>query len=360
MEPDGTSTFDIQHSVFNIKDLFFFPRSRIDTLAWDACVMASAQRLIYGYSWYLDAVTSARGWKWVGLVLPDEQGNYRAVMPVPLRRRWGKWVVYQPLFCQMLTVFSRDATLDPTPFFDVMLRRFRYGAKINLRQYPAPDLGFQVVRQHATHVLNLSATYETIYKRYSRDRRTNLRRGIAANWRLTDSVDAGPLLRLFRENHADTIPGGVGEWAYTTLQNLISELESRNLGRLRYAERNGQIEAGALFVQEGNRIIYLFNAASEAGRRGNARTVLLDEMIREKASGPVLFDFESPDKSSVVAFYQSFGAAEEPFWTARWSRLTWLERGLVWLLKNTAAAVSGHYSGAGPSPLNQPRDQLQP
>ncbi len=308
------------------------PRSRIDTSVWDACVATSPQRIIYGYAWYLDAVTSARGWKWVGLVLPDEQGGYRAVMPVPLRRRWGQWVVYQPLFCQMLTVFCRDASVDPTPFFAAMLQRFRYGSKINLQQYPNPELGFQVVRQQATHVLDLSATYETIYQRYSRDRRMNLRRGKAANWQLTDSGDAGPLLNLFRENHADVIPGGVGEWAYKTLQKLISELLSRKLARLRYALGNGQVEAGALFVHEGNRIIYLFNAASEAGRRGNARTVLIDEMIRENAGRPALFDFESPEKPSVVSFYESFRATPETFWTARWSRLTWPERGLAWLL----------------------------
>ncbi len=90
---------------------------------------------------------------------------------------------------------------------------------------------------------------------------------------------------------------------------------------LRYALHNGQIEAGVVFVQEGDRIIYLFNAASEAGRRGNARTLLIDQVIKEKSEQRLVLDFESPAKQSVRAFYQRFGAVEAPFWTMRWNRL---------------------------------------
>ena len=68
--------------------LRFLPRNEVDTVAWDACVAASTQAVVYGYSWYLDSVAGGGAWRWVGLVMTDEAGTYRAVMPVPLRRKF--------------------------------------------------------------------------------------------------------------------------------------------------------------------------------------------------------------------------------------------------------------------------------
>lgn len=311
--------------------LRFLPRSEVDTVAWDACVSGSAQRVVYGYSWYLDAVLSRSGWKWVGVADVDETGAYRAVMTVPLRRKFGTWVVHQPLFCQFLDVFSPDLYLDPTPFLQAVQERYRYGSVLCLRPYPNPLLDFDIVRQRTTHVLDLSVGYETIAQNYTRDRRMNLRRAERYGWTINGLTDPEPLLTLFRDHHANGIDGGVGDWAYAILRRLIHELQARGLATIQYALCDGRIEAGALFVREGNRIIYLFNAASEIGRRGNARTLLIDQIIQDNAGRghmdrSVLFDFESPTKTSIVSFYRSFGATEEIFREVRWNRLMWPER----------------------------------
>lgn len=316
--------------------LRFLLRSEIDTVAWDTCVAASAQRIVYGYSWYLDAVLPGPSWRWTGLVLPEDKGGYCAVLPVPLRRKFVAgvaydWVVHQPLFCQFLTVFSPDATFDPMPFVQAVQQRYRYGSVLclNFPMPSSPDLSR--VDHRTTHVLDLSADYPTLARHYTRDRQRNLRRAKQYGWTIVNSTDPEPLLTLFRTNHADGIDGGVGDWAYDILRHLIRALHGRGRATLRYALSNGQIEAGALFVREGNRIIYLFNAASETGRRGNARTLLIDQVFRENAGQrhadkPVLFDFESPQKPSVVNFYRSFGAVADGFCAMRWNRLTVVEK----------------------------------
>ncbi|MFD2935615.1 GNAT family N-acetyltransferase [Spirosoma flavum] len=323
------------------------PRNKINSLAWDACIANSHQRILYGYSWYLDIVLPAPFWKWVGAVIANETGQYQTVMPIPLRRKvvagiTCAWVVHQPFFCQFLGVFSRQETLDPMPFFRVMQQRFRYGSTVSMRQQPDTSLSFDTVRAATTHTLALSVGYDTIYQNYTHDRKQNLRRArremsTAVNWTIVESTDPEPLLTLFRENHADNIDGGVTDWAYAVVRNLVIELSKRNLITLRYACCDGRIEAGTLFVQEGNRIIYLFNAGSEIGRRRNARTLLIDQMIREQAGHndadePLVFDFESPEKLAIREFYQSFGTSEEPFWEMRWNRLNPVENVLRRLL----------------------------
>ncbi len=320
-------------------------RHQINSNAWDACVATSPQRMLYGYSWYLDAVLPASMWKWMGIVLADETGGYQAVMPVPLRQKGlagiaVEWVVHQPFFCQLLGVFSRENTAELTAdFWGIVQQTFRYGSTISVRQQPENPLLFDAVRRTSTHVLNLSVDYATLYQRYSSDRKRNLRRAQATGWTIIESADIEPLLALFQENHASDIDGGVADWAYDILRNLVAELSKRGLAMLQYAVLDNRIEAGSLFVREGNRIVYLFNASSETGRRGNARTLLIDQMIQANAGyfdadEPLIFDFESPKKLSIRQFYQSFGTSEEPFWEVYWNRLSRIERMLLVLRKN--------------------------
>lgn len=272
----------------------------------------------------------------MGVVLTNDAGGYKAVMPVPLRQKGvagiaTEWVVHQPFFCQLLGVFCREPTADSTvDFWEIVQKTFRYGSTTSVRQQPESDHSFDTIRPASTHILDLSPDYATLYQRYSSDRKRNLRRAQATDWTIIESVDIEPLLVLFQENHANEIDGGVADWAYAILRNLVTELSKRGMATLQYAVLDNRIEAGALFVREGNRIIYLFNAASETGRRGNARTLLIDRMIqanagRSEAGKPLIFDFESPEKSSIRQFYKSFGTTEEPFWEVRWNRLSRLE-----------------------------------
>jgi hypothetical protein len=293
--------------------------------------MASPTRIVYGYTWYLDAVLSEPGWKWMGVVLVNEVGTYQAVMPVPLRRKSSRWVVHQPLFCQFLGVFSPDSTIDPAPLYQMIQQRFRYGSKLSVRASTRELSGFERTQSQRTYVLDLSKTYEAIAGNYSRDRRLNLRRAQSVGWQVVESDDITPLIMLFRTYHAVGVQGGVGEWAYGLLTRLHGALRQRQLVTLRYALLDGRIEAGALFVQEGNRLIYLFNAASDKGRIGNARTLLIDQLIRESAQQPILLDFESPEKLSIAAFYRSFGTVSEEYQIVSWNRLTRIERLLLYV-----------------------------
>jgi hypothetical protein len=310
--------------------LRFLRRHHIDDAAWNTCVTGAHNALLYGHSWYLDAVTNVPTpggprWRWEGLVQTDGSGRYVAVLPVPLRRRWGRWVVYQPLFCQFLAVFS-EKPIDLTPFLEALVQQYRYASRLCLlANAPFGNVPAFIQQQVAhTHILGSGNAH------YSTDRHMNLRRAHrrvaeTPGWQVRSSGDIGPLLTLFKENHAQEI--GVGTWAYPLCEQLFRALQAHGIGTLRYAYVDDVPIGGALFVVYHRRTIYLFNAANAEGRRLNARTLLLDEAIRQREG---LFDFESPDKHSVVQFYESFGATPSPYLVLSWSRLTWSER---WVAK---------------------------
>ncbi|MCY7359981.1 MAG: GNAT family N-acetyltransferase [Rudanella sp.] len=329
-------------------------RSAINPEAWNRCLDSSPNRIIYTYTWYLDAVTNLPDWRWEGLILRDKSGDYRAVMPVPLRHKFGVWVVHQPLFCQFLGVFGAKITPDLVEAFArTLLKKYRYGSIFHVKGSPAfAEMERQTFnsQQAHTHLLDLSNSYQTIYGNYSSDTRRHLRQAQAAQWLVQESTDPVPLLALFRKHHAHQIPGGVGDWAYGLFENLFGELQKRGLATLQYATRAGRIEAGAIFIESDNRLIYLFNAASELGRKHHARTLLIDGIIQQQAGRDgIIFDFESPEKESVAQFYQGFGATESPFCAVRWNRLPWLMRvGKSLTCQHALTKLRGHFQAVEP------------
>ncbi|KAB7730523.1 GNAT family N-acetyltransferase [Rudanella paleaurantiibacter] len=263
-------------------------------------------------------------------------------MPVPLRRKYGFWVVHQPLFCQFLSIYGPQIT---TPIADqfarVLLTEYRYGSILHL-QLPVATPGFTegpfLVQEYHTHLLPLQHPYPHLYQQYAPDTRRHLRRAKAANWTVETSTDLTPLLNLFKAHHAGTIPGGVAEWAYDGLNNVVQALQKHGMVTLRYASRDGKPEAGVLFAHTGNRVVYLFNAASAVGRKHHARTILIDQWIQETSGRRVyVFDFESSEKRSIARFYKKFGTVPSGYLVLRWNQMPKLFRGILalknWLLR---------------------------
>ena len=61
----------------------------LDFDKWDTCIAQAEHSLIYGFSWYLDAICD----DWDGLVMND----YEAVFPLPKRKK-GAYLMYINLF----------------------------------------------------------------------------------------------------------------------------------------------------------------------------------------------------------------------------------------------------------------------
>lgn len=299
--------------------------AQIDRTAYDACVEAAPNGLVYGLSWWLDVVSPG----WEALVLDD----YRAVLPLPVKQRYGVRFVDQPLFCQRLGVFSEKplSADERSAVLNCLKSSFRLVTRLCLDEDASG--GKIAAEPRHTHLLDLSQPYESLRSQFTRDRLLNLKRAEAVGWELQPSHDIHLLTDWFQRFHARNIAGGVASETYRLLENLFLKTEKRGLSTLWYATKNDQPEAGAWFVTHKNRVAYLFNAATPAGRRGNARTFLLDSFFRKNAGRDLIFDFESPEVPSIAGFYESFGAEREPYRSLSYNHLPgWVNA--VWGLKN--------------------------
>ncbi|MFC5411222.1 GNAT family N-acetyltransferase [Larkinella bovis] len=303
----------------------YLDRSALDPVRWDDCVAVSPQRVIYAFSWYLDALTTGPRSPYWGGIVAEEQGRYVAVMPVVYRKKYGIRYAYQPDYCQQLGVFSREAVELKAvfPAFLAQLTRFfnwvvsyRFNEK-NEEELLFPD-GFSVVKR-INHVLPLQQPYGRLSQQYATDRKTNLNRARNTGWRIEESPDIRGLIDLHRTYNEAKAVGGMALdlTIYDRFANAVDQLHQRGLARIWLARKPGYDtpEAGALFVLDRNRIIYLFNGASETGRKQQARLWMINRLIEEFSEKPVELDFESPaiGAESVTAYYQSFGAENRPY-----------------------------------------------
>lgn len=267
-------------------------------------------------------------------VSPNEDGNshipnYGIVMPLPVRTKWGVATLQQPLFCQYLGIFSGEilSTEEVSAFLSALNRHFTYISdyafhpwQIEILQSALSGFSNFSIVEKTTHWLDLDSTYAKIIGRYKKDRRTNLKKSLTKGWQISDSIDAGPLLLLFRDNHAPRIKG-VKESAYPLFRQLTGVLLKQKKAKIQYASLDGKIHAGVMLLENKSTGIYIFNASDAVGRQGNARTFLLDRYFRQAAGKLHIFDFESPEIASIARFYESFGAEKRVFISIKKNKL---------------------------------------
>ena len=84
-------------------DIVFLLRDKIDTNKWNKCVESNIETAsLSAMSWYLDVCCK----DWGALIFDD----YRSVIPLPCRKKYGIKYVYPPFFAPRLGVLGGKIT----------------------------------------------------------------------------------------------------------------------------------------------------------------------------------------------------------------------------------------------------------
>jgi hypothetical protein len=305
--------------------------SDLDLARWEACVAASPGALPYVQAWWL-AATAGR---WAAVVELGPQGEYRSLLPLPLTwRPWG-WVVIQPLFTQqlglVLTHESQHRSL--ADYLALVANKYsRFYQQLPPAALPALPPSF-CAAERLTYHLDLGMPYAALHAGYAADYRRRLRKNHELPLPLQVSAGTGlaELIELFLTYRGAGYTG-LRPHHYAPLRRLFAALQSRGMAELREVRHpvTGELLAGALFVRHAGGLIYLFAAASPAGRAAGAPILLLDDALRRHAGqlGQV-FDFEGGSIPAIGRFFANFGATPVPYptltltqppWFLRWMR----------------------------------------
>ncbi len=275
----------------------------IDKAAYDSCVKASEHFRIYALSWYLDAVAE----EWDVLVLDD----YRAVMPLPGRRKWGMAYVYVPPFVQQLGVFSSAGLKEDQEAGFYRAASSRY-ALVDYAVHSGSRATYSGWKERTNYILALDRDYESLKKGFNKNRRRTLDKGFQ-DLRL-DHRGGGHLFLSNVRKMTREEPGGFapGPKLIRMLERLIDSgneaLHTRNV-----FHQNRWV-GGLLWLSDPVRLTYLFPFLSREGREMQVGSFILDALIREHQETGLILDLEGSMIPGVAEFYRSFGAEKEIYY----------------------------------------------
>jgi len=281
----------------------FIPHSRIDRAAWDACLDRCPYAVLFARTWFLDAVC---GTEWNGVV----SGDYEAVFPVAIRRKFGQAYAHQPFFTRYFGAYGDRPGIDAAPYLEALPSRLRF-AHLALHESNriAPARG-TTLRRKTFQVLDLADPFEQLVRRYAENTRRNIRKAEQAGLVYGNGEDPSVVVDLFRSGRGGALAGYTSR-EFAVLASLMRQCLDRGEGRLLEARTpDGGLAAAAFLMGSGGRHIFLKSGTTGHGRATGAMHGLFDHFIRSAAGRGGLLDFGGSSVPSVARFYRGFGASD--------------------------------------------------
>ncbi|RLD51238.1 MAG: hypothetical protein DRJ05_18640 [Bacteroidetes bacterium] len=281
----------------------YLTNEEIDRKKWDACIQDAFNGMVYACSWYLDIV--AEGWE--ALI----ENDYESVFPLVNGKKWGINYLFQPAFTQQLGIFSKNLLTEKVveDFLLAIPGKYKF-AEINLNTFNKVDPEKFQIDFWKNHELDLIKAYDGLFRSYSTNLRRNVRKGIKSNLSVLKSTRPEEIITLFRNNRGREI-------------NVLSEEHYHQLQRISYTgiykgliqtyavyTSENDLCAGAIFLKNKKKMIFLFSGLSSTGKEKGAMPYLIDAFIKDHAQQHLTLDFEGSNDPDLARFYKSFGSEE--------------------------------------------------
>lgn len=299
-------------------DIQYLQRHQLDDSKWNRCLDAAPNGLIYSYTHYLDAMCD----NWDALVL----GDYKAVMPLPWRKKGGVHYLYQPFLTAQLGLSGNGLNAELLQqFFAAVPKKFRYW-DISLNHGNLYPVEGYLLHMRSNYVLSLSASYQQLYKNYRENIRRNIKKSAGYGCVVTTGIEVERIITLASQQAAQ-IPEADFQ-NFVRLYNLLKEKgQAKTYGVLSGSD---ELLASCVFFFSQQRAFYILVGNHPNGRTLGASHALIDAFIKDHAGSDLLLDFEGSDIRNLAFFYSSFGAVEEKYAAIKLNRLPWW---MKWLKK---------------------------
>jgi hypothetical protein len=304
-----------------MNDIRYFERHEIDPVKWDQRISSASNKLIYGYSWYLDEMAD----QWGALILND----YEAVMPLPWRRKWGFSYIYTPHFCNPLGIFSNLADLSVHEFLNQIPRRFRlWDLNVFLGdEKPSGDYKF-IKRQN--HILDLSPGYDSLFKNFRNSYRQIINKTDGGAFSVQMNI---PVEEVIAAAKKDRKSAALSDNDYGKLKKLCHQVAVQAAAEtIGVYGNDGTLMASGLFFIKDKRIYYVLAGNDPGGRSVAGSHHIINAVIKKYAGSNILLDFEGSDIPGIAFFFEGFGAAKENYYYFHYNALPWWCR---WLKKES-------------------------
>jgi hypothetical protein len=304
--------------------IHYLKRQEIDIARWDACIDSSPNGLIYGRSFFLDAMTAGQ---WDALVTDD----YKMVMPLTWKKKFGFRYLYQPVFMTVLGVFGQ-ATPEPplSAFLRSIPARFRYWdidlhetsrlENNEMRLVPGVEdsrLSFAMTSR-LNYFLDLHRSYEDIREHYKRLARRMLKKAGEEGLNVVRQVRPAEVIEHYLKAYGKKLPQMPDKifrrlTACADIAGLSSHNASARPGANVHADTylaqspDGEVAAFYLVFSDDRYVYSTLGGSTAAGKEKGAFYLLTDAVIRDHAGDQKIFRFEGSDIPGIAFFNALFG-----------------------------------------------------
>jgi hypothetical protein len=282
----------------------YFHHNEIERKHWDECVSGADNRLVYALSWYLDIVSP----DWEALILDD----YRAVMPLTWKKKFGVKYLVQPPFCQQLGVFGKyDDCRNADPFMNEIPGKFK-----NKRIHFNRDNSIQIqgikIIERTNFELRLDADFNTLFDNYSTIHKKNIKTGRNRKISVDRSSDIRQFYDFVMQNHREKFT--INDRSARILQQILDVSADKDSFELYFAlSEERKIIAAIYLLRSFERYILLLTPSTEFGSRNRAVYLLIDHFIRIHSNRHEILDFEGSSIEGIAKFFKGFGATATKF-----------------------------------------------
>ncbi len=297
----------------------YLSQSQIDKSKWDKCIETAENGLIYGYSFYLDAMSK----NWNALILND----YETVMPLTWNKKFGFHYLYQPFLTAQLGIFGNQLTKNIVEdFIQSIPSAFKYiDIALNIKNITGSPVAFTTHRSN--YVLDLNFTYEYLYGNFRENIQRNIKKAYQQGCTIQKGIAVEKIINLAllqMKKHGHESLENINRF-----RNIYDDLQQRKMTAT-YAvlSPDKKVLASCVFFFSHNRAYYILVGNHPEGKTSGASHALIDAFIKDNAGKEMVLDFEGSDIPSLAHFYNSFGAEHEIYPALKMNRLPFY---LKWL-----------------------------
>jgi hypothetical protein len=279
-------------------------RSDINITKYDNCIANAANSRIYAYSWYLDIVCDT----WSILVKDD----YKFVMPLPNRKKYGINYIYQPPWVQQLGIFSNEFinTLLIEAFINAIPNKFKL---IDLLFNSKNSCNLKGVKSRKNYLIDLNKSYNELRKNYKKGRQSSVNFARRSELKIVDHNNYNDIIKLFKKNKGAELNKKQSD--YVILEHLMQFALNSYLVKIKAVfNSENNLVGGAFFLTDKHRITYLFSAINNEGREKQAMSFLIDSVIDNFAKSNLILDLEGSMIKNLGSYFRSFGAQLETYY----------------------------------------------
>lgn len=276
----------------------FLSHNEIDKEKWNRCIKDSALPSIFANFEMLSLASS----QWCALVEDD----YRRVMPLVVRKKWGIPYICTPVFFSSGGVFSSTPVTAEkvTQFIQQIPRKFwRADLLLNGNCSISSDSSLR------TYQLSLKDSYCEIAKNYSDNCKRNIKKAYKQSLFYQEEGDLASIITLFRKNRVEAKM--LKQFDYESLLKYASFCFNQKWLTLCSVYNNDNtLLAGAFMLHDFQYIRFWFSGRDNTYANANAMFFLIDNYLKNHAESNSIFDFNGSMNQNIARFYKGFGAQE--------------------------------------------------